>query len=93
MQYEAPRPDWVYVPRYNRGEYQRLYDISRPEEFVKGLLHGCQYRDKRIQRWLFVQDPVAYETLMCPRDEIGLHVNSSSLRAQAITRWRITIAK
>jgi hypothetical protein len=88
-----PGPGWVYQPLYTKRDYHKLYDMSVTGDGIWGIVHSYGYRDKRIQRYLYCDLYAAYEVLVCPLDEIPLHINAKNLTAHTIVRWRLAIGK
>ena len=88
-----------YTPSgFTTRDFMRLYDMNVANQDTKDYvwyLNGvlASRRDKRVQRELRYRFPGGYTVLMCPFEEVPLHIGSNLPEKRLIAKWRLELVK
>jgi len=73
---------------FTKKDYRKLYHRASSSA-LKNAIIRAKYRDKRIQR----EDSQIRKVLLCPLEDLPLHLNHNSSAVHDIARWRLEIRR
>ena len=76
--------------RFDRRDYQKLYQRASAGSGLRSRIHEARYRDKRIQRLMHDMELMA---LHAPFEDLPLYINSAYPGARDIVQWRLELWK